>query len=130
MKKQIPTIAGGLLGLAFITFGLNHFLGFMEAGGSGKPSAAQIAFFTAIGPTGFLTFVKVLEIIGGVLTAVPKTRNIGLLILGPIVVNILAINILIIGGSAVFAPPVLIISALSAYLLWSARSKFLNLLND
>ena len=78
--------------------------------------------------TGFITFVKVLEILGGILVAIPKTRNFGLLILGPIVINIVAINILIIGGTAILQPPVLLISALSAFLLIIERKKFLALI--
>ena len=34
--KHLPNIAGGLLGLAFLTFGLNHFLKLLEVGGVGK----------------------------------------------------------------------------------------------
>ena len=40
--------------------------------------------------TGYLGFVKILEIVGGVLVIIPKTRNLGLLILGPIIINIIA----------------------------------------
>ena len=127
--KHIPAIAGALLGLAFLTFGLNHFLKFIPMGGGPPEGSAPYLFFGAIGPTGFLTFVKVLEIAGGILVAVPKTRNLGLLVLGPIVINILAFNILIAGGGAVFQPPVIAVSVLSAYLLWAGREKFAGLLN-
>ena len=127
--KNIPTIAGALLGIAFITFGLNHFLKFIPMGDGPPEGSAPYLFFGAIVPTGFLTFVKVLEIAGGVLVALPKTRNFGLLILGPIVINILAFNILIAGGSAVFQVPVIAISVLSAYLLWDSRQKFASLMN-
>lgn len=128
--KKLPSSAAILLGLAFITFGLNHFLEFMPAGGPTEPGSAKALFFGAIVPTGFLTFVKIFEIIGGLLVALPKTRNIGLLVLGPIVINILAINIFIIGGGAALQPPVIVISLLSAYLLFAAKDKFLGLLND
>ena len=76
--------------------------------------------------TGFLTFVKVLEIIGGILVAVPKTRNFGLLILGPIIVNILAFHIFIVGGG-LFQAPVVIVTVLATVLLWSERSAFCSL---
>ena len=77
-----------------------------------------------------MAFVKCLEILGGILVAIPKTRNIGLLVLGPIMVNILAYNIFIAGGNAIFQPPVIVISALSAYLLWHSREKFTALINN
>lgn len=124
----MPTIAAVLLGLAFIIFGLNHFLKFLEVGGAGKPAPEVIHFFKATGKSGFMNFVKVLEIFGGILVAIPLTRNIGLLILGPIVINILAFNIFIAGGNTVFQPPVIVISALAAYLLWAGRKKFAGLL--
>ena len=128
--KKLSCLAATLLGLAFITFGLNHFLNFMPAGGPMEEGSAGALFFGAIVPTGFLTFVKVFEILGGILVAIPKTRNIGLLILGPIVINIVAINVFIIGGGAVFQPPIIVISVLSALLLIAAKDKFLGLLGD
>ena len=126
MKEKLPIIASGLLGLAFIVFGLNHFLGFIKMP---APPDAALKFFIGIG-SGWMGLIKILEIAGGVLVAIPKTRNFGLLILGPIVVNILACNLFLMGGiGAVFQPPVLLVTALSAYLLWDGRKKFLNLLN-
>ena len=125
MKKQLARIAAGLLGLIFIVFGLNFFLHFISipAAPEGSPAAA---FMGAAYTTGFLTFVKVLEVLGGVLVAIPKTRNLGLLILGPIVVNILAFNHFIAGGG-LLQPPVVLVTLLSALLLWLERDAFLRL---
>lgn len=127
--KTATTIAGGLLGLAFIVFGLNFFLKFIPMG-DGPPEGSPVAlFFGAVGPTGFMAFVKVCEILGGVLVAIPKTRNFGLLVLGPIILNILAFHIFI-GSPANLADPALIvICTLAAFLLVAAKDKFLNLLN-
>ena len=125
MKEKLSLIAGGLLGLVFVVFGLNFFLHFIPIPPlpEGSPAAA---FMGAAYTTGFLTFVKVLEILGGVLVAVPKTRGLGLLILGPIIVNILAFHIFIVGGG-LFDPPVVLITVLAAFLLWSERDAFCNL---
>lgn len=128
--KNLPNIAGGLLGLAFLVFGLNHFLHFlpdMPAPEKGSPPAL---FFGAIYPTGFLSFIKVCEILGGIFVALPKTRNIGLLLLGPIVVNILAFHLFLTDRSGLLDPPVIAVSVLAAYLLWVGRKKFCGLLND
>jgi putative oxidoreductase len=127
--KHIPNIAGGLLGLAFITFGLNHFLHFiaMPTAPEGSPPAM---FMGALYTTGYLSFIKVLEILGGLLVALPKTRNIGLLVLGPVIVNILAFHVFLTNGGGLFDPPVIAVSVLSAYLLWVGRKKFCGLLND
>ncbi|MDF1850123.1 MAG: hypothetical protein P1U85_04760 [Verrucomicrobiales bacterium] len=127
MQNKLALIAGGLLGLVFVVFGLNFFLKFIPIPSPPADSAAA-AFMGAMFTTGFLTLVKILEIVGGVLVAIPKTRNFGLLILGPIVVNILFFNILIAPGGWT-QPPVILVTVLAAFLLWTAREKFLHLLN-
>ncbi len=128
MQNKITTIAGGLLGLLFILFGLDFFFGFMPKPPMPEEGSPAAMFFGAIYVSGFLAFVKVFEIIGGILVAVPKTRNFGLLVLGPIVINILAINTFISPGG-LLQPPVIAIAMLSAFLLWSGRESFAKLLN-
>ena len=127
--KQLPNIIGGLLGLAFLTFGINFFFPFLPPLPRPEAGSPPAMFFGAIYMTGFLSFIKSLEIIGAILVAIPKTRNWGLLLLGPIVVGIIAVNVFIKGGSAVLDPALIAISLMSAFLLWIARDKFLGLLN-
>ena len=128
MNNKITNIAGGLLGLAFLVFGLNFFLHFIKIPSPPEGSAAA-AFMGAMYGSGDLTFVKVLEIIGGLLVAVPKTRNIGLLVLGPIVINILAFHAFVVKGG-LFEPAVVVITLLTVFLLWSGRKAFANLLSE
>lgn len=92
----------------------------------GSPAAL---FFGAFGPTGYMTFVKVLELLGGMLVAFPRTRNIGLLVLGPILVNILAFHVFITKGAGIFDPMLVGIVLLATYLLWCGRKAFAGLLN-
>lgn len=126
--KHAPTLAGGLLGLLFIIFGLNFFLNFIPMPADPSPAdAPHKLFMAALFPTGYLAFVKVLEILGGVLVAVPKTRNLGLLVLGPIIVNILAFHVFLTKGAGLEQPPVILITLLSAFLVWSGRKSFLGL---
>ena len=124
--KYLPVIAGVLLGLLFVASGLVVLLKLapMPPLPEGSPAAL---FMGALGPTGYLTFVKVLEVLGGVLVAIPRTRNLGLLVLGPIIVNILAFHIFIMRGAGLFDPPVLIIVVLAGYLLWAGRKAFAGL---
>jgi putative oxidoreductase len=127
--KHLPTLASALLGLAFITFGANFFLNFIPMPADPSPAdAPHKLFMGAMFPTGYLTFVKVLEILGGVLVALPKTRNIGLLVLGPIVVNILAFHVFLTKGAGLFEPPVVAIALLSAFVLFSERKTWLCLI--
>jgi uncharacterized membrane protein YphA (DoxX/SURF4 family) len=125
MKEKI---AGGLLGLMFVVFGLNYFLNFLPNPPMEEESPAAM-FIGAIYSTGLLGFVKVLEIIGGVLVAVPHLRRLGMLILGPIVVNILAFNISHAPGGWT-QPPVIIAVVLSLFLLWSERKSFKALIKN
>ena len=78
-------------------------------------------------PLNFKTGSKVLEVLGGVLVAVPRTRRLGLLVLGPIIVNILAYPLFVMAGKGLFQPPLLILVALATYLLWVERKAFLAL---
>ncbi len=82
----------------------------------------------ALMPTGYLAFVKALEILGGLLVILPKTRNLGLLVLGPIVVNIIAFHVFLTRGAGLTDPPLLIISILTAFLLITQRKAWLGLL--
>lgn len=125
MQNKLSIVAGALLGLLFIVFGLNFFLHFLPIPSPPEGSHAA-SFMGAAYMTGFLTFVKVLEILGGVLVSVPKTRKLGLLILGPIIVNILAFNHFIAGGG-LLQPPVVLVTLLAAFLLYVERFAFLKL---
>lgn len=126
LMKYLPTIAGVLLGLLFLMASVTFFLGMMpkETIPEGTPKAM---FLGAFGPTGYFAFVKACELIGGLLVLVPKTRNFGLLVLGPIIVNILAFGAFI--DKAAFNPMTFIVVFLALYLLWDGRKKFVGLLN-
>lgn len=127
--KYLPTIAGALLGLLFIAFSLLVLLQLAPeppAPPEGSPAAHFMAAFV---PSGYLTFVKICELLGGILVAIPKTRNFGLLLLGPIIVNILAFHIFVLDGVMLLDPILIVICALAAYLLWAERRSFAGLLH-
>lgn len=125
--KHATTIAGGLLGLIFVVFGLNFFLKFIPI--PSPPEGSHPAMFLgAMYMSGYLTFVKVLEILGGVLVAIPKTRNVGLLVLAPVIVNILAFQIFLVKGAGLADPVIILITILPLFLLWSTRKSFAGLL--
>jgi putative oxidoreductase len=85
-------------------------------------------FMAAFGPTGYMKFIKVMEILGGILVAIPRSRNLGLLVLGPILVNILAFHAFITAGEGLLSPMVIIVVLLAAFLLWTERRAFLHLI--
>lgn len=126
--KHIPNIVGGLLGLMFIAFSLMvlmHLGPTPPAPPEGSPPAL---FMGAMMPTGYMTFVKVMELVGGLLVAIPKTRNFGLLVLGPIIVNILAFHVFIMNSAMIFDPVLITVCVFAAYLLWDGRKAFAGLL--
>ena len=124
--KLTANIAGVLLGLVFNVVALNFFFHFfaMPEPPAGSPPAM---FLGAMIPTGYFAFVKILEITGGILVAIPRTRPLGLLTLGPIVVNILCFHLFLARGAGLFPLPALV-GTLSLFLLWVHRAAFRHLL--
>jgi hypothetical protein len=88
---------------------------------------APAHFFAAFAPTGYLTFVKVCEVIGGLLVALPRTRCLGLLLLGPIVANIVAFHFFV-AGDGLTDPMTIVVLALTVSLILAERRAFLFLL--
>ena len=118
--KYLPHIAAVLLGLPFVAFGLMVLLHLAPMPEMPRDTPAG-AFQAAFGPTGYLTFVKVLEVIGGALVMIPRTRNLGLLVLGPILVNILAYHAFVMKGQGLFDPMIVVLCLLSVFLMWVER---------
>lgn len=126
--KYLPIIAGIVLGLLFIMASVTVL--FDLAPTPEIPEGTPLAMFMgAVAPTGYLTFIKVFELLGGILVAIPRTRNFGLLVLGPIIVNILAFHAFITKGEGLLNPMVIVIVALALYLLWVGRKAFAGLMN-
>ena len=128
MKKYPPIVAGILLGLLFLMASVTFFLKLVpeQKIPEGTPTAM---FMGAFGPTGCMTFVKVFELVGGVLVMIPRLRNFGLLLLGPVIVNILAFAAFVAGGKDLLNPMLIIMVVLALYLLWVGRKNFARLLN-
>ena len=127
MRRHLPTLAGGVLGLMFAAFSLMFLLDMVPEQPAPPEGSPAAMFMGALAPTGYLTFVKVLELLGGVLVALPRTRNLGLLVLGPILVNILAFHVFIGGAGGLLDPIVLAVCVLAAFLLWCERRAFAGL---
>jgi putative oxidoreductase len=126
--KIINNIAGALLGLCFVAASvpvLFHLIPIPK-----MPEGTPIAhFMEAFGPTGYMTFVKVCELAGGILVAIPCTRNFGLLVLGPIIVNIIVFHACVTSPKDLVNPMLDTIIVLALHLLWAGRKQFVGLLN-
>lgn len=126
LVQLLPIIAGIVLGLLFVMSGGVVLFGLAPT--PELPEGTPIAhFLAAFGPTGYMTFVKVMEVIGGVLVAIPRVRSLGLLVLGPIIINILAFHTFVTAGEGLLSPMLVVIVVLALYLLWVERSAFAGL---
>src|ERR1700761_2748499 len=92
--KKLPAIPSILLALCFLAASVPFLLNLvkMPPVPEGTPMSAYMA---AMIPTGYMKFVKVFELVGALMLFIPRLRNIALLILGPIIVNILAVTIFV-----------------------------------
>jgi len=96
--KHVFTAARILLGLIFLVFSLNYWLQFIPI--PGQPEGSHGAnFMGAIFMTKFLTVVKVLELVGGVLLLSGRFVNLGLTLLGPIIISIALFHLLVAPGN-------------------------------
>ncbi|MEN9468533.1 MAG: hypothetical protein RL630_266 [Verrucomicrobiota bacterium] len=127
--KYLNRITAALLGLVFVVFGSNFFLKFIPIPQPPEGSHAAM-FMGGMFVSGMLVFVKVLEILGGVLLALPATRNLGLLILGPIIVNIFAFHFFFFGSASLLDPMMFGIAVLTAWQVLAAGRAFLNFLKS
>ena len=85
--KIVTLIARLLLGLIFVVFGLNGFLNFLNAGP--MPSGLAGQFVSALVLSHYFWAVAAIQLLGGALLLVNRFVPLGLLLLGPVIVNIM-----------------------------------------
>ena len=128
MKKVLPAIAGVLLGLCFLAASIPVLFNLIKM--PPLPEGTPVwHFMQAFGPTGYIKFVKIFEFTGGIIVMIPRLRNLGLLLLGPVIVNIIAFHVLVDDPHQLINPMLDVIIVCALYLLWNARQKFAGLLN-
>jgi uncharacterized membrane protein YphA (DoxX/SURF4 family) len=106
--RIVTLIARILLGLAFVVFGLNGFLGFLNMGPMPTGLAGQ--FIGALAQSHYFWVVAALQVIGGALLLVGRYVPLGLVLLGPVIVNILLYHI--------FLNPAGMFNAIVVTVLW------------
>ncbi len=117
--KIAAIIARILLGLIFVVFGLNGFLHFIPIPAPETEHAK--AFMGALFGSGYGTYVKGLEVLGGALILSGRFTPLGLLIIGPILVNIILYHWKMMPGNL---PLVLVMSVCSIILLMHHKREF------
>jgi uncharacterized membrane protein YphA (DoxX/SURF4 family) len=128
MKKYLPNLAGILLGLCFLAASIPVLFNLISIPQLTEGTLAA-HFMAAFVPTGYLKFVKLFEFVGGLLVLIPRLRNLGLLLLGPVIVNIIAFHALVDDPRHLINPMLDIIIVCALFPLWDARRKFACLLN-
>ena len=119
-------IARTLLGLIFFVFGLNAFFNFIPMP---MPKGDAGTFMGILFSSHYLYATKCFEIGGGLILLSGRFTPLGLTLLGPVIVNIIAFHTFITRGVGLLNPMLDIIIVCALFLLWNARRKFAGLLN-
>jgi putative oxidoreductase len=118
--KYVIIIVRVLLGLMFAVFGSNAFLHFM--GPMPQLQGDAGAFMGALIHSGYIYPIAVLQIAGGLCLLIGSRFTApGLLLLGPVIVNILLYHIFLDHSGL---PMAIVVSILAFFLLWVYRYKF------
>ena len=112
-------VARVLVGLPFFVLGLAYFVPFLPMEAPPMPEHAT-AFAGALGATGYMTVVKVLEVVGGLLVLSGRYTPAGLVLVTPVAVNIALFDLLLVGKPALGV----VLTALCAFLVGYYRRHF------
>lgn len=119
MKNKIDIGLQALLGLAFLVFGLNKFIGFMPPPEL-PPDAG--AFMQALGKTGYMIpLIGLTEVVAGALLLSRLWSALGLFILAPVSVNIVLFHLFLAPAAGV---PAYVLAAINLYLLFAYLPKY------
>ena len=112
-------IARILLGLIFVVFGLNGFLNFIPMGPMPTGLAGQ--FIGALVQSHYFWVVAALQIVGGALLLVNRYVPLGLVLLGPVIVNIFLYHLFLLPTGMAMA---VLVIALWLIVYYAHRSAF------
>lgn len=120
--KVASTISRYLLGLIFLTFGLNGFLHFIPMP---PPTGVAAQFFGALFVSKFYVVIFLLQILPAVLLLANRYVPLALTILGAVIVNILCFHIFMAPAGL---PLALVVTVLWLIMARSVRSAFAGIL--
>ena len=123
--KTATIITRSLLGLIFVTFGLNMFLNFIHM--PPPPEGPAREFMTALYLSHYLYIVGAVQVVGGLILLSGRLVPLGLTLLGPVIVNIVSFHILMAPAGL---PMAFVVSALALFLLWRYREYFAGLVKN
>ncbi|WP_166336898.1 DoxX family protein [Sphingobacterium chungjuense] len=121
--KIVKFILSLLFGLLFINAGLDKFLHYMPMP---EQTPQQVEIFQAIGKLQWvMPLVGLVEIIGGLLFILPRTRAIGAIVILPVMVGIVLHNYTFEPSGLAIAFPLLLINI---WMIIDHRARFMQLL--
>ena len=124
MKNKILFIVSLLFGLMFINAGLKKFLNYMPP--PKEMPEKMLTLFTAFMQVSWLMpLVGVVEIIGGILFIIPKTRALGALVILPVLVGILLTNLI---NAPEGLPIAVALVLIEVWVLYENRHKYMPML--
>jgi len=123
--KIATIIARILLGLIFATFGANMFLHFIPM--PPPPEGPAREFMTALFLSHYLYVVGAVQVVGGLILLSGRWVPLGLMLLGPVIVNILCFHVLMAPEGL---PMAMVVSLLALFLLWRYREYFAGLVKS
>ncbi len=123
--SKLPLIARIILGLIFTVFSINFFVPFLPMP---EPTPEAGAFLGALMASGYMFyFIKIVELVGGIMLLIGICIPFALLLLAPVVVNIFLFHIFLDPGGFLMG---LFIFLLELYLLYHYRSVFSKICSD
>ena len=123
--KTATIISRVLLGLIFVTFGLNMFLNFIPM--PPPPEGPAREFMTVLYLSHYLYIIGAVQVVGGFILLSGRWVPLGLTLLGPVIVNIVCFHVLMAPAGL---PMALVVSFLALFLLWRYRGHFAGLVKN
>jgi len=121
MKQKILFVICLLFGLLMINGGLDKFLHYMPMP-KDMPESMIKAFTALTAITWLMPLVGFIEILGGILFIIPKTRALGAIVIFPVVIGILLTNTVTEPSGA---PIALVVLAINLWVLFENREKYM-----
>ena len=116
--KIVLIIARLLLGIVFTVFGLNIFLHFIP---QPPPQGQAGAFAGAMFISGYIYVIGALQVLGGLIMLSGRFVALGLVLLGPVIVNILLFHIFLAPQGL---PVAFVVGVLGSLLVWGHWDRF------
>src|ERR1017187_4920324 len=116
--KMATKVARVLLGLMFLVFGTNYFFHFLPNPPMEGPALQFMMLFAS---SGWMTAVKMFELVGGLLLLTGMYPLIGVVLVTPVIVNITLFHSLLAPSGL---PLALVLVLLDGFYIWQNRKHF------